>query len=365
MNIVFPIIIKNNSFKNFKIENNFNYKKDFIDWYSSINTDFLIEQKNESSLNKYFKNYKKNIEIINLPDITIKDIKSFENLIITKHGRFREEFIDLLKSQFQINYWDELFKIISKNDFPIHQINYTEILGYCVKNGYLIIEKKEEIVSIINNLLRLVKENKIKYTSDILEFVGNLIFFKGDYENSWIIESLDNLIINSEKNDTKMFTFQLDKISKHLHNLDFENVKISKEFKHILKGNLSIKRTPEVCYPFYFEVNTQKYTQQNNIVFQIFLSNTILVMTLLKNYLEQDSDVIVHELKIEKSIVKLSAITENLRINQRLDYFINLLLEKSKENCVIDKSSFEKDMINYFLKEDMKTNIKNEKLKKI
>lgn len=365
MNINLPIIIKSNKFKSFKIENSLNYKRDFIDWYLLINTDFSIENKSESFINRYFKTFKKKTEVIGLPDLVIKDQKDFEKIIVAKHGRFREDFILLLENELKVDYWDEFFRIVSYENFPISQINYTEVLAHCIKSGNLIEEKREEIKNIVNKLLLLTKEGKIKYSSDILEFVGNLIFHKDSYDNKWIVQSLDTLILYSEKNDTKMFNFQLDKITKVLHYLDFKDVKISKDFKNIIKGNLSIKRTPEVCYPFYFELNVQKYSQQNKGVYQILLTNSIVVLNLLKNYLEEDSDVITYDLKSEKSIIKISALTENLKVNQRLDYFIDLLLEKSKENFVLDRAIFEKDMINLFLKEDMKTNVKTEKVKKV
>ncbi len=319
--------------------------QDFLTWYASINNNFELDLNpfsRSEQLKKYFIVNKKVVTLKSFPKFEIKTEEELKSFLFKKHGVYTNPLIKILKDYFNINYWDKILDYCISFGSSVESSQYSSLLSYSVNNLDFVDDNIVNLKKLIDNIINKVEEKKLKYYSDILEFLSFTITEKDKFENDWIIKSINILVKDSFDNPTKQFKFILDKTIRQFPDLDFENKKISKEFKKILLGNLPIKRTPDICYPYYFEINIQKFTQKQKVVPQIALNNAIVVLGLINEYLKEEYGVISHNVKVEKHIVALSVIHDDENLSKKLDYLIDIMIKKIEENEVVEQKEFEK-----------------------
>lgn len=333
-------IILNKDFFNkiIKYSNKFEFNE-FISWLSSVNG--FSREINKKNINKNHSN----IEIISIEDCLIETEKDWARFLTSDHKIFTDAIIKVLKEQYDIDYWQSLLDIYLCCRELTPKYGYGQILTHAINTEDYQFKNIDKLKKLIDILLQEVREDKSRYFSDILEFLYLTTNNIEEYGNDWIVYSIDLLMDASNNNPTKQFNFVANKLKNQIHRLDFNKVKIGKHFKRYVRGNLSLQRTPESALPYFFEMNTQKYASENNMVFQILFNNMIMGLNLINDYLKNEPSVCSNNFTLEKSLLSLSVIYEDKKIGEKIDFLIDKLLDISSKGEVLDNRDFDKYLL--------------------
>ena len=321
-------------------------EKDFLIWLNKV-TKLMSRNK---IINLKFKNGK----LEQFSGVEIKKEEDLNFIFYLSNSKFLDALIKVLNN-FEFNYWKQkLLFLINQKD--IEDLSYSNILVHASNNDNFVIEENENFKILIENLIHKIKEDKINYYSDVFQVLILLIKFKEVFGNNWLVKSIDELMVKSKKKETKQFSFILDKMSHMFNNLDFSSIQISKHFKKILKGNMAIIKNNELK-PIYCEINLYKFYQEEKLVEQIVINNITTGFNLIVENFQRDPDVFEIRLKNpNKTSIALIALSDTQKTIEKIDSLINEILKMCKENEVLIREKFEKQILFLMLNDDLKTN---------
>ncbi len=325
---------------------NKNEERDFLNWSQQ-----LIRKASKNKIEKLNFKFGK-IEKFESVPIEHKNDLSF--IFYIPNSKFLDAFIVILK-QFNFDYWDEkLGFLIDKKD--IENIQYSNILVHAYNNIEFIDNNNQKLKVFLDNLIEKIEAGKIDYYSEVLQVLILLTNRKNDFGNGWLIKSIDKLIVKSQNNMSKQFAFILDKMSYMLKELDFTDIKISKQFKKIIRKDMIIYKNKNL-YPFYFEVDVQKYWQEEKLVEQIVLNNISIGFNLIVDNFQRDVDMLdVYIKKPTKTSLALVSLSDNQQTIEKIEGLVDRIFKMCKESDVLIKEKFEKDILFLMLNDDLKTN---------
>ena len=295
-------------------------------------------------------------------------ISKFEGIIVEKkqdlipifylsNSKFLDALI-LILDKFGFKYWDEkLCFLINKKD--LEKLGYSNVLIYAYNNISFVEQQNQNIKQLLVQLIDKVEEDKISYYSDILQVLLLLSNKKDLFGNDWLIWSIDKLIVKSQKNMSKQFSFILEKMSYMLKELDFTNIKISKYLKKILRGDMVIIKHTNL-FPFYCEVDIHKYWQEEKLVEQIVINNITIGFNLIVENFQRDVEILdIYIKKPNKTSLAVVAMSDSQKTIEKIDGLMNDIFKMCKESEVLVREKFEKDILFLMLSDDLKTNSGN------
>ncbi len=320
--------------------------KDFLVWSKNI-IKILSKNKIENIVFKFDK-------IDKFEGIEISSEKDLYPIFHINNSVFLDSLIFVL-SKFGFDYWNTKidFLIEQKN---IENIQYSNVLVYAYNNINFIEIQNKKLKILLEKLVDKISDGKISYYSDVLQVLILLSNKKDLFGNEWIIKSIDSLIFKSKENMSKQFSFILEKMSYMFKELDFSDIKISKEFKRIIRGDMAIFKNSNL-QPFYCEVDVHKYWQEEKLVEQIVINNITIGLNLIADNFQRDLDILdIYIKKPNKTSLALVVLSDNKKTIEKIDELVNRILKMCKESDVLVREKFEKDILFLMLNDDLKTN---------
>lgn len=341
---IFNEIILNDILSQSKIKKN--EYRDFLLWSKNI-VKILSNNKTE---NIHFKSDR----IDKFEGIIISSEKDLYPIFNLSNSVYLDRLIVLL-NKFGFNYWKiKLEFLIDQN--KLENTQYSNLLIYAYNNINFIEEENQKIKILLQKLVDKISEGKINYYSEVLQLLILIANKKDIFGNEWIIKSIDKLILRSQNNMSKQFSFVLQKMSYMLKELDFNGIKISKEFKKIIRGDMYMLKKTDL-ETFYCEVDVHKYWQEEKLVEQIVINNITIGFHLIVENFQRDVDVFdIYIKKPNKTSLALVSLSDNKNTIEKIDELVNRIFKMCKDSDVLMKDKFEKDILFLMLNDDLKTN---------
>ncbi|NCP98418.1 hypothetical protein GW796_00895 [archaeon] len=341
-----------------KLGKNFN-KFDFLNWYEKINQKFQFANKNRENidLSKYFIGDKLN----NVVPLIIENKEELYQLLTYQHGDYLEPLKDILRDDFNIDYWKEIFEILFNREIINKSFLMTSLLSHSINDFDFTEINIEKLKKLIDKEIDDINTNKVTGFVQIIQYLSFSIEQRDLFENKWIVKSLNEVFKFKENGDSKQFKYQIDQISKRFINLDFSVLNTNIELKKLIKGKIPLRVVNEnKC--FFWEIDIQRYVLANKVVDQILHTNCIDGIDVIGRFLSSKHDIFSYFIKREKKVISLSVIHENNDLNSELMRLLNEILNKTKLNEVLNPNEFEKSLLNM----DLNKNLSNggEKVKR-
>ncbi len=341
---IFNEKILNDVFQNTKIKKN--EEKDFIFWAKNIVRSLSNNKIDTVNFNSG--------KISKFEGIAIEKAENLIPIFYLSNSKFLDALIVIL-DKFGFNYWEEkLSFLINKKD--LEKLGYSNVLIYAYNNIFFIEKQNQNIKKLLEQLVQKIEEDKINYYSEVLQILLLLSNKKDLFGNEWLIKSIDKLIIKSQKNMSKQFSFVLEKMSYMLKELDFTNIKISKDLKKILRGDMVIIKNTDL-FPFYCEVDVHKYWQEEKLVEQIVINNITIGFNLIVENFQRDVEVLdIYIKKPNKTSLAIVLMSDNQKTVEKIDGLVTDIFKMCKESEVLVREKFEKNILFLMLNDDLKTN---------
>lgn len=339
-------------------------KIEFLNWYRQVNPNFQFEHGLISSggVNKYFSGNKEHIKLYEFPELEIKNENDLKIFVSHPHGSYREPIIKLLKNEFGLDYWQTTLNFACEDEKVGYSV-YHGILSHSMNDWNFTETNIEKIKNFLDKFIDSANRSKSKRFSEILQYMSFCITNKESFGNAWLVESLNQIFKNPDDGSSKIFNFQVDKISRQFMDLDFKGLRLNSELRKAIKGKLPLTTNSSNTMPFFWEIDIPRYGMANKTVQNLLQTNCITGMDAIDKFLKDETDVLSHFVKREKSKISLSVIHENPKLEEKLHILLDTILNKSKMNLIVEKSDFEKAIVFISLSESMET--KNTKVKTV
>ncbi len=342
-------------------------KFDFAYWVNGFNPEFSLNKNSDMvryELDTYFVGKGEHTKVKNIPNFEINSIEQLRKFISYPHGTQRDAVITILAEDFGINYWQEVLSLCcDKNEKQKHNMTI-QVLAHSVNNSEFTNKNVNPLKELVEEVIDFKNKSKNKYYTDVLQYLSFSIANKELFGNKWIINNLDKIFSEPNDGSSKQFNFILDKVSKQFIDLDFSNINISTGFKKIIKGKLPLRQTVS-CIPYFWQIDMARYSMSNRVVQSILQTNCNLGLVVINKFLEAQPEVLNSSLKKEKNLMTLSVLHEDPKLNAKIDVFLNIILEKTAINAMVEEKDLERALLFADLTDKFSENKKQEKRTKI
>jgi hypothetical protein len=363
-----PFIIKNEQLtKVMKLLGKEFNKFDFAYWVNGFNPEFSLNKNSDMlryELDNYFVGKGEHSKVKNIPNFEVNNIEQLRKFIAYPHGIQREAVISVLAEDFGIDYWQEVLSLCcDKSESKKHNMTI-QLLAHSVNDFDFTNKNINPLKDLIEEFIDFKNKSKNKHYTDVLQYLSFSIANKELFGNKWIINNLDKIFADPNEGSAKQFNFVLDKVSKQFIDLDFSNIEIGTGFKKIIKGKLPLRKTVS-CIPYFWQIDFSRYSMSNRVVQSILQTNCNLGLPIINKFLEAQPEVLSSSLKKEKNLMTLSVLHEDPKLNAKIELFLNIILEKTAINAMVEERDLERSLLFADLTDKFSDNKKQEKRTKI
>ncbi len=337
---------------------------DFLFWVSAINPNFSYA--NDGSIhndNKKFFHKKKNEWVVTgIPTLEIKNELEFKKIISYPHGLEREPLVQILQEYFQIDYWQEALEVCCADESGKYNTLNFQVLAHSTKNLDFTDKNIDKLKLLSEKMITSAKKSQQKRFSEVLQYLSFCIANKNLFDNDWIVGNLNSIFSEEDDGTSKQLNFIVDKISRQFIDLDFSKFKLNTGFKKLLKGKVPLKISKD-CNPYFWQMDISRYAIANKVVENLLQTNCISGLEVLDRFLKNQVDVLSHFIKRDKTMITLSVLHEDNKLNEKIDFVLNEVINITSLNRVIDPRELEKSLLYLDLNEKMA--VKKDKEKRI